>query len=78
MQTGVKWLQTRFLCCQKWTMVYLNCSFVQHLEDFAFDYLAGNGDYLDIRHFLLPDTRPDVSKMTKKELLSLVCRVLVV
>ena len=59
-------------------MILLNYSLMQHLEDFAFDYLSGNGDYLDIRHFLLPDTRPDLSTMTKQELLSLVCGVHVV
>ena len=44
----------------------------QQLETFAFDFLSGNGDYLDIRNFVSPEDRPDVTRMTKEELLSLV------
>ena len=39
---------------------------------FAFDFLCGDGDFLDIRSFLFPEQRPDVDKLAKKELLSLV------
>ena len=39
---------------------------------FAFDFLCGGGDFLDIKNFLLPEQRPDVDKLSKKELLSLV------
>ena len=44
----------------------------QQLETFAFDFLSGNGDYLDIKNIVSPEDRPDVTKMSKEELLSLV------
>jgi hypothetical protein len=42
------------------------------LETFAFDFLSGNGDYLDIKNIVSPEDRPDVTDMSKEELLSLV------
>ena len=54
----------------------LTCNF-QQLETFAFDFLSGNGDYLDIRHIVSPEDRPDVTKTSKEELQSLVgCHLL--
>ena len=44
----------------------------QELEAFAFDFLSGNGDCLDIMNFVSPEDRPDVTKLTKEELLTLV------
>lgn len=41
------------------------------LEIFAFDFLSGNGDFLDIKNFLFPERRPDVSTMTKKQITAL-------
>ncbi len=46
---------------------------LQTLEDFAFDFLSGNGDYLDIANFIDPDNRPDVSTLTKEKIFALVC-----
>ena len=44
----------------------------QQLEEFAFDFLSGNGDYLDIKNFISPLERPDATVMSKENLLSLV------
>ncbi len=44
----------------------------QQLEDFAFDFLSGNGDYLDIANFINPGSRPDVSTLSKDEIIDMV------
>ena len=49
--------------------------FVQQLETFAYNFLAGIGDYQDIRKIVWREDRPDVTKMSKEELLSLVRRL---
>ena len=62
-----KWVYIQALYSQ--LMVLL----LQTLEDFAFDFLSGNGDYLDIANFIDPDNRPDVSTLTKEKIFALVC-----
>ena len=52
---------------------YFSLTMTRHaLDAFAFDFLSGNGDYLDIVNYVSPEDRPDVTKLTIEELLSLV------
>ena len=60
------------LDCHTQVLLRLLLCVLQQLEEFAFDFLAGNGDFLDIRNFLFPDLRPDASTLTKEEALKLV------
>ena len=41
------------------------------LEDWSFDYLAANGDYLDMLNFVL-DRKFNISDMSKEELMEAV------
>ena len=34
---------------------------MQKLEDFAFDFLCGNGDFLDLKNFLVPGNKSETS-----------------
>lgn len=52
-----------------WTLLFC---LLQQLEEFAFDFLSGNGDFIDISNFLMPENRPDVSSLSREKLLALV------
>ena len=43
----------------------------QMLDDWSFDYLAANGDYLDMLNFVL-DRKFNISDMSKEELMEAV------
>ena len=58
-------------------VIPLCACFMQHLEIFAFDFLSGSGDYLDIINYVFPPDRPDLNKMSKKNLLSLVGTIII-